>query len=1387
MKKCLKTFLMVCLCCIFPVMLSACKEKPAHNFSTEWATDETYHWHNCLDENCTEQSDKGEHTYNSGEVVNHKMVYTCTVCGKTKESNLDHSYSSDWAKDETNHWHNCTVAGCDQKEAVSEHTFDEGTVQGHDTVFACTVCGYQKTVRNEHTFSKVWYHDDVNHWRVCTIEGCNATDSLEVHSFDKGEVDGHYKVSTCLICEAQVTEKVEHEPILDHYEYDGTNHWQICGIDNCNEIISSSVENHDYDEGTEVGHIVIYTCKTCGYTKQENRPHEYATIYSYDNYGHWYACLIDGCTSKSNYSAHNLVDGICLTCNAEVRDCVGDHSFNAFWSSDETYHWHACATPTCSAVEGKAEHQYGEGVVVGHKRVYTCECGKTKEEEIAHEFSNDWSSNELYHWHNCLIDGCTAQGSKASHNFTSAVMQNHKMVYTCSDCGRTKEELVPHKYSEVWESDDNFHWHTCTIEGCTETSEKTLHNWSDAEVVDHKNHVVCVACGKVSETVLEHDFSGEYKFDEINHWHTCTVKGCTEVDGLNAHSFTEEIIVDHKLVKTCTVCGYRYEKLLEHNFAEDWASDDDNHWHICTVEGCTEVSALSAHEFDDGKVVDHKLVKTCTVCGKTKEEVLEHNFEGEFIFDQNYHWHSCTVEGCDQNSGKQRHNLLIDTKGEEEITYVCSICNNTIVLPNDKYIRALESIATENYGVKLSNIKVKTTVYVDVDFVELYLSKDEKGNLYGYGSGTLSEPTQKNLLKNITVLIQDGYLYYYSESRDRTPDRRYGKAPLDSIVQGMLIQITGQASIDFNDILEVIDQNKEQITQIINEITNFVSNLYLDNRIKANEVIKFIVQNFFTATAENGTIKYSFNFDKLDEINTYLNTQTVKDIFESEFGTDTYTFTKAFLMTVPGLTVEQVVTLLKKKGIDIYQILDDADAKIAEVYAKIYEIVGEEPSEDPPTLETLINLVLSMTATEIRVPDDLKEFLTSLNDKTITDIVNMIAKPEKPITSEMIQNMISSTMDKYGKMTVYEIIEEIMSKPSEVTTFANEETSKIYNMVSGIITMLRNTVAINFETNGDGLILTSSISFDFNSVVGKFELVKDYTLQGDVQKIKNEMDPIINSVEITETSLPATIDGYTRTRTPNEDGTVTVTFVQESTYLNNSNKFVYEFNFDKDGKLATISHLYESSNQTDQQVDHIFNKINFDLNSTVVSLELDCNGWICIMISDLNGVYEGYTSIDGVVTNSYYIATFDLYYNLKTKDVLISDYANMAEIEHLFDEADTEYIETEYGYLVVHKCKNCGEKYYTEVFTNIDVNLSNEFDNLVNQANNGKPKDDPAIEKTDVIIKLENTKLGYIYSEENSAWVLVDATNYNDLTEGYYEYRDYSQLFSKNYCLWYLA
>lgn len=86
----------------------------------------------------------------------------------------DHTMSTDWLhKDSDGHAKTCTVPGCTHKDTVVPHT--PGAQATEDTPQICTDCGYIITPalnHTTHTPASDWQKDNTHHWHNCT--GCEG-------------------------------------------------------------------------------------------------------------------------------------------------------------------------------------------------------------------------------------------------------------------------------------------------------------------------------------------------------------------------------------------------------------------------------------------------------------------------------------------------------------------------------------------------------------------------------------------------------------------------------------------------------------------------------------------------------------------------------------------------------------------------------------------------------------------------------------------------------------------------------------------------------------------------------------------------------------------------------------------------------------------------------------------------------------------------------------------------------------------------------------------------------------------------------------------------------------------------------------------------------------
>ena len=210
-----------------------------HTYNTTWSTDETNHWHECTcgdkkdlaahvdankDHNCDVCGKKmSDHT---GGTATCKDKATCTICGQKYGDLAAHNYKTEWSKDSTKHWHECSVCGNKKDEAA--HT--PGAAATETTPQTCTTCGYvikeaighvhSYTEKNTdakylksaatctakavyyyscscgekgtetfesgetlaHTWETKWANNDSKHWHECTV--CKTKGDEADHAFE---------------------------------------------------------------------------------------------------------------------------------------------------------------------------------------------------------------------------------------------------------------------------------------------------------------------------------------------------------------------------------------------------------------------------------------------------------------------------------------------------------------------------------------------------------------------------------------------------------------------------------------------------------------------------------------------------------------------------------------------------------------------------------------------------------------------------------------------------------------------------------------------------------------------------------------------------------------------------------------------------------------------------------------------------------------------------------------------------------------------------------------------------------------------------------------------------------------------------------------------------
>ena len=124
MKKLTSLLLAVCSTISFVGTLAACSQAHEHTYKTEWSKDETHHWYACEGESCLEVSKKEAHSYGDAVTVDAENHKKSCACG----AEITEAHS----------WDNGKITTIPSANAAGEKTF------------TCLACGQTKTAPIEY-------------------------------------------------------------------------------------------------------------------------------------------------------------------------------------------------------------------------------------------------------------------------------------------------------------------------------------------------------------------------------------------------------------------------------------------------------------------------------------------------------------------------------------------------------------------------------------------------------------------------------------------------------------------------------------------------------------------------------------------------------------------------------------------------------------------------------------------------------------------------------------------------------------------------------------------------------------------------------------------------------------------------------------------------------------------------------------------------------------------------------------------------------------------------------------------------------------------------------------------------------------------------------------
>ena len=424
-------------------------EAAGHQYSSAWSYNDTHHWHAATCEHSSEKKDNGEHDWNSGVVTteptttsNGVKTFTCQSCGKTKTADvpkLEEEHTHVYNQQNTNEMYISSAATCAEKAKY---------------FYSCT-CGLQGTETFEygeaagHQYSSAWSYNDTHHWHAATCEHSSEKKDNGEHDWNEGVVTTEptttskgVKTFTCAICNKTKTEDIpELEEVHSHvYNHQNTDDDYLNSKATCTAKATYFYSCSCGLEGTETfehGSLAAHTFTT--YTPNGNA-----------------TCTKDGTKTATCDVCHTATDEV-----ADVGSAKG-HTYSTEWTSDDTHHWHASNCGHTSETSDKETHHWGAGVVTKQptettegEKTYTCDvCQKTKVDSIGkldhiHTYDSEYTSDDNYHWYAATCVHTSEVKDKSAHRWNAGVITSEATVYdegvklyTCQDCGHTKEESI---------------------------------------------------------------------------------------------------------------------------------------------------------------------------------------------------------------------------------------------------------------------------------------------------------------------------------------------------------------------------------------------------------------------------------------------------------------------------------------------------------------------------------------------------------------------------------------------------------------------------------------------------------------------------------------------------------------------------------------------------------------------------------------------------------------------------------------------------------------------------------------------------------------------------------------------------------------------------------
>lgn len=670
--------LAIAIFCI--LLLSACNSKHKHTFSSEWSSDETYHYHVATCKHTNEISNKEKHIWDDGTVTTSathstkgERVFSCTVCGKTKTQEIDIITEHTFDKEVIENEYLKSTATCESKAVYYKScscgekgttTFEYGEALGHN--WNNPVYEWSNDLKTC-TATRICINDP-NHKEIETVNVTySVTQEQSCEDVELSKLTAKFENSAFV---TQIKENVKTKDALIHnYEFNSF----IWNIDNtCNaKTICANCLNEEL-----ITAIVTYeVIKEANCNESGNGKYKAKVTINGIDYEDSKTVLIPIDPTKHNFVEFGkllpncLEDGHesgkeCSLCHhkegGSVLPATGHNFIGDFAPYDENHHFKTC----------KNCHE---------KQI--CDCN----------FSEDFKYNETSHYNECIM--CGNKSNIANHTYDDG---------KCTICNQLDPNACSHNYIDSYDS----HSHYKICEFCLKIDEETRIN----HTYDQENtngiylkteatctnkaiyYYSCICGAKGIETFVFGESLGHLFGEPIWIW---TIDGesykvvakftCTR-DSNHVESVNSTVTSVITIVPTCNMTG---KKTFMATVIKNNVTYTD-----------TKIVELAVDPTNHFLVIDERVEPTCTTSGHKAGEhcencdykkvgetipALGHNYTGIFVSsDDTHHSHKCSR--CDAIETIECEFSNTYSYDENTHFYVCNECGNKKNISNHLYV-----------------------------------------------------------------------------------------------------------------------------------------------------------------------------------------------------------------------------------------------------------------------------------------------------------------------------------------------------------------------------------------------------------------------------------------------------------------------------------------------------------------------------------------------------------------------------------------------------------------------------------------------------------------------------------------------------------------------------